>query len=175
MAQKMSFLLNQKWCIGCQSCVTACQMRHRCPDEVQLRKATSFEHQPVGPWVSTACNHCEEPACVPVCPTGAMFQREDGIVVQDHDLCIGCQSCVKACPYNHPVYVEKEGKVLRCDMCAIRLDMKDTPACVEACPMKILTVDTLENNEKAGGVPEGVGFVVEKTKPTTRFIPCKSS
>ncbi|MBU5405946.1 4Fe-4S dicluster domain-containing protein [Paraeggerthella hongkongensis] len=171
MASQMGFLLDQKWCIGCQACVTACQMRHRCPDDIQIRLATSFEHQPKGPWISVSCNHCENPACVPVCPVGALTKREDGIVVQDHDLCIGCQSCVKACPYNHPKYVVEENKTLRCDMCAARLDAKDVPACVEACPVKILTVDTLEKNEAAGGVEEGVGFTVEATKPTTRFIP----
>lgn len=171
MAKQMSFLLDQKWCIGCQACVTACQMRHRCPDDVHLRSASSFEDQPVGPWITVACNHCEDPACVPVCPVGALTKREDGIVVQDHELCIGCQSCVKACPYGHPVYIEKDNKTLRCDMCAARLDKDDIPACVEACPMKVLIVDTLENNEAAGGIVGGVGFNIEATKPTTRFIP----
>lgn len=171
MASQMGFLLDQKWCIGCQSCVTGCQMRHRSPDDVQIRQATSFEHQPKGPWISVACNHCEAPACMPVCPVGALVKREDGIVVQDDELCIGCQSCVKACPYGHPVYIESTNRVLRCDMCAARLDAGDVPACVEACPMKILTVDTVENNEAAGGVQEGVGFTVEPTNPSTRFIP----
>ncbi len=172
MINQMSFLFDQKWCIGCQACVTGCQMRHRCPDDVRLRNATSFEHQPKGPWISLACNHCVKPACVPVCPVGALVKREsDGIVVQDHDLCIGCQACVKACPYESPVYVAEENKTLRCDMCAARLDSGDVPACVEACPLKILTVDTVKNNEAAGGVPECAGFVVEATEPTTRFIP----
>ena len=171
MSSQMGFLLDQKYCIGCQTCVTACQMRHRCPDDVQIRKATSFEQQPVGPWISVACNHCEDPACVPVCPVGALTKRDDGIVVQDHDLCIGCKSCIKACPYEHPVYVEEENKTLRCDMCAARLDAGDVPACVEACPVKVLTVGTVEENEAKGGVAEGVGFEVASTKPTTRFIP----
>lgn len=173
MASQMGFLLDQKWCIGCQSCVTGCQMRHRTPDEVQLRKATSFEQQPVGPWITVACNHCADPACVSVCPTGATAKREDGIVVHDPEVCIGCQSCIKACPYEHPVYLEEENRIIRCDMCAARLDAGDVPACVEACPMKILTVDTVENNEAAGGVPEGAGFTVESTNPTTRFIPIR--
>jgi len=94
-------------------------------------------------------------------------------VVQDHEICIGCQSCVNACPYSHPCYIEEENKTLRCDMCAARLDMDDIPACVEACPVKVLTVDTLENNEAAGGVAEGVAFTVEATNPSTRFIPIK--
>lgn len=171
MSSQMGFLLDQKYCIGCQTCVTACQMRHRCPDDVQVRKATSFEQQPVGPWIAVACNHCEDPACVPVCPVGALTKRDDGIVVQDHDLCIGCKSCIKACPYEHPVYVEEENKTLRCDMCAARLDVGDVPACVEACPVKVLTVGTVEENEAKGGIAEGVGFEVASTKPTTRFIP----
>ena len=113
MASQMGFLLDQKWCIGCQSCVTGCQMRHRTPDEVQLRKATSFEQQPVGPWITVACNHCADPACVSVCPTGATVKREDGIVVHDPEVCIGCQSCIKACPYEHPVYLEEENQIGR--------------------------------------------------------------
>ncbi|MDR0350940.1 MAG: 4Fe-4S dicluster domain-containing protein [Coriobacteriales bacterium] len=171
MATQMSFLLDQKWCIGCQTCVTACQMRHRCPDEIQVRRATTFERQLIGPWISVACNHCEAPACLSACPVGAIVKREDGIVVQDDALCIGCKMCITACPYEHPVYVDETSKVLRCDMCAARLDKGDVPACVESCPTKILTVDTLENNEAAGGIAEGVGFVVEPTGPTTRFIP----
>lgn len=171
MASQMSFLFDQKWCIGCQSCVTACQMRHRCPDDVYLRDATSFEDYPVGPWLSTACNHCENPACVTVCPTTALTKRDDGIVVQDHNLCIGCKSCMMACPYDHPKYLPEEGYTLKCDMCAYRLDHDDVPACVEACPMKCLTVGTLEENEKAGGVAQGVGNTVESTGPTTRYIP----
>ena len=101
------------------------------------------------------------------------MKREDGIVVHDPEVCIGCQSCIKACPYEHPVYLEEENRIIRCDMCAARLDAGDVPACVEACPMKILTVDTVENNEAAGGVPEGAGFTVESTNPTTRFIPIR--
>lgn len=123
MASQMGFLLDQKWCIGCQSCVTGCQMRHRTPDEVQLRKATSFEQQPVGPWITVACNHCADPACVSVCPTGATVKREDGIVVHDPEVCIGCQSCIKACPYEHPVYLEKR-TASSAAICALRAWMR---------------------------------------------------
>ncbi len=171
MATQMGFLLDQKWCIGCQACVTACQMRHRCPDDVWIREATSFEQQLKGPWISVACNHCANPSCVSSCPTGALRKRDDGIVVHDPDVCIGCRSCVMSCPYGHPVYLEEEGRILKCDMCAARLDQGDVPACVEACPVKILTVGTVEENEAAGGVAEGVGFTVESTGPSTRFIP----
>ena len=147
-------------------------MRHRCPDDVQVREATSFEQQVKGPWISVACNHCFSPSCVSVCPTGAMHKREDnGIVVHNADICIGCRSCIMACPYGHPKYIESTGVILKCDMCAARLDQGDVPACVEACPVKVLTVGTVEENEAAGGKPQGVGFTIEETNPSTRFIP----
>ena len=178
MASQMGFLLDQKWCIGCQSCVTGCQMRHRTPDDIQLRKATSFEQQPVGPWISTACNHCEDPACASVCPTGATMKREDGIVVHDPEVCIGCQSCVKACPYEHPAYLEEENRIIRCDMCAARLDAGDIPACVEACPMRAIQFGDMD--ELRAAHPEAVSDLPclessETTHPNLLLEPSRAA
>ena len=88
---QMGFLFDQKYCIGCQTCQHACRARHGIEPGTYPRKAESSQIKVVGPFVSVACNHCDNPACVEVCPTGAVFKRaEDGIVLHDPEVCIGC-------------------------------------------------------------------------------------
>lgn len=168
---QMGFLLDQKYCIGCQTCQAACRARHGLTPGVYPRQASSSQIELKGPYISLACNHCNNPACVDVCPTGAVHKREDGIVVHDPEVCIGCYSCAKACPYGAPQENDLNDRMVKCDMCAARLDKGESPACVDACPVKVLTVGTIEDLEAQGGVAEGVGFTVEATDPNMRFIP----
>lgn len=168
---QMGFLLDQKYCIGCQTCQAACRARHGLTPGVYPRQASSSQIELRGPYISLSCNHCDNPACVDVCPTGAVHKREDGIVVHDPEVCIGCYSCEKACPYGAPQENDLNDRMVKCDMCAARLDKGENPACVDACPVKVLTVGTIEDLEAAGGVPEGVGFTVEATGPNIRFVP----
>jgi anaerobic dimethyl sulfoxide reductase subunit B (iron-sulfur subunit) len=169
---QMGFMLDQKYCIGCQTCQHACRARHGVEPGTYPRKATSSQIQVVGPFLSMACNHCTAPACVVVCPVGALTKREDdGIVVHDPEICIGCLSCQQACPYDHPQLNTITGKMVKCDMCAALQDKGETPACVEACPVKVLTVGTIEDLEAQGGVKEGVDFTYAETEPNFRFIP----
>lgn len=170
MSQK-GFLLDQKYCIGCQTCQAACRARHGIEPGTYPRKATSSQIQCVGPYISLACNHCSNPTCVAVCPVGALVKREDGLVVHDPEVCIGCYSCVAACPYGAPQENAINGKMVKCDGCAARVDRGENPACVDACPVKVLTFGEIADLEAEGGVREGVGFVVEDTDPNVRFIP----
>jgi len=92
------------------------------------------------------CNHCESPACEKVCPTGATYKRDDGLVAIDHDRCIGCRHCMGACPYNvryfNPDHNPDEeqfpalthGTVDKCDFCMHRVDNGVVPACLNTCP-----------------------------------------
>ena len=169
---QMGFLFDQKYCIGCQTCQHACRVRHEVEPGVYPRAAESSQIEVVGPFLSLSCNHCDNPACTEVCPMGALTKREeDGIVVHDAELCIGCLSCQAACPYDAPQLNTLTDKMVKCDMCAARQDRGDTPACVLACPVKVLTIGTIEDLEAAGGVAEGDHFEVAATGPNIRFIP----
>jgi molybdopterin-containing oxidoreductase family iron-sulfur binding subunit len=91
------------------------------------------------------CQHCAEPPCVQVCPTGASFKRADGVVLVDKHICIGCRYCMMACPYKARSFVHHEledqkpdvprgmGTVEGCTLCVHRIDKGQPPACVEAC------------------------------------------
>ena len=90
-------------CVGCQTCTIACKHHNDTPPGVQWRRVLDVE-QGEYPNVErlflvTGCQHCAEPPCVPVCPTGATRQRADGLVTMDYDTCIGCGYCAVACPY----------------------------------------------------------------------------
>lgn len=168
---QMGFLFDQKYCIGCQTCQHACRARHGIEPGTYPRKADSSQVRVEGPYLSLACNHCSNPACATACPTAALKKRSDGVVVHDPEVCIGCYACKMSCPYDAPQKNELSGTMVKCDMCAARLDKGDTPACVLSCPVKVLTVGEVGELEAQGGVSEGVGFEVSSTNPNIRFIP----
>ena len=85
-------------------------------------------------FVPKICNHCERPSCVQVCPVGATFKTEDGVVLIDHDYCIGCQYCVQACPYGARYFNWEQGVSDKCTWCYHRITKGLQPACVEVCP-----------------------------------------
>lgn len=100
---RWAMAIDLRRCVGCQTCTAACKHANATPPGVQWRRVLDIE---VGEYpdvqrafVPVGCNHCDEPACLPVCPTGATYQRPDGIVGIDYDACIGCAYCAVACPY----------------------------------------------------------------------------
>ncbi len=140
----------------CTACVTACTEENGLTDhgrpesdpqwirkvEVKDPRSNHSTSLPV------MCQHCEKPPCVDVCPTGASFKRDDGIVLVDRHICIGCRYCIMACPYKarsfvHEVLTDQKdhaprgkGTVEGCTMCVHRVDVGKTPACVDACSEK---------------------------------------
>ena len=133
----LGFFFNNAHCYGCKTCAMSCATTNLPEfDDVSMREVRTVmtDDTLAFAFVSMACNHCDDPQCLANCPVGAYTKLENGIVVQDHDACIGCQTCVKACPYGAPHYVEREQKVRKCDLCHDRLDRGELPACVEACP-----------------------------------------
>lgn len=151
--QRWGMLIDISKCSDCDACVTACHEEngvtgHNRPatDPQWIRKVTLKDNQ-TG-YVQTLpvmCQHCEEPPCVDVCPTGASFKRADGIVLVDKHICIGCRYCMMACPYKARSFVHEDtsnqksyaprgkGTVESCTLCVHRVDAGRTPACVEAC------------------------------------------
>ena len=143
---KYGFAINLHRCIGCRTCTVACKMEHRLSENIQrirvLNDAGETTYDvPVGEypnglsftWRPVPCQHCDNPVCVEVCPAGATYKREDGIVVVDSEQCIGCQACVSACPYGVRYLDADLNVVQKCNMCADRVDEGLLPSCVAQC------------------------------------------
>lgn len=141
---------------GCTACVDACNTEHgvgvgaRPATDAQWIRKLEVTDPRSGETRSLPmmCQHCADPPCVDVCPTGASFKRADGIVLVDKHSCIGCRYCMLACPYkarsfvHEPVHNQKpwaprgKGTVESCTFCVHRIDDGRAPACVEACAAK---------------------------------------
>lgn len=147
---QMGFYFDQTACIGCKTCQIACRDKNalyktgeifRNVDTTEVGEFPSVRYYST----SISCNHCASPACVANCPSGAMYKDEEtGVVLHDDDMCIGCETCVNACPYSEPVYMEDEGIVRKCDSCYLLREKGESPACVAACPMRALDFGDLE-------------------------------
>ena len=89
--------------------------------------------------------HCAEPACLPTCPTGAIWKRtKDGIVDIDSTLCIGCRKCEAACPYGAPQWDPRENVIKKCNLCVDEIDAGRKPYCVMACMMRVLDIGPID-------------------------------
>jgi molybdopterin-containing oxidoreductase family iron-sulfur binding subunit len=139
---------------GCSACISACASENgwaespkRPKTDAQwIRKLTVKSAQHGTSFsLPMMCQHCANPPCVDVCPTGASFKRADGIVLVDKHICIGCRYCMMACPYKARSFIHEtledqrphaprgKGTVESCTLCVHRVDKGGTPACVEAC------------------------------------------
>ncbi len=143
------FLIDQSKCIGCHACSTACKSENQVPLGVYR---TWVKYVEVGTYPDvrrhfqvTRCNHCANPSCVRICPVTAMYQRSDGIVEFDPSICIGCKSCIQACPYD-AVYLDPEtDAAAKCTFCAHRIEVGLEPACVVVCPEHAILAGDMED------------------------------
>jgi Fe-S-cluster-containing dehydrogenase component/formate-dependent nitrite reductase membrane component NrfD len=132
------FVIDNRKCIGCHACSTACKSENEVPLGV-YRTWVKYVETGTFPdnrrhFQVTRCNHCANPPCVRICPTEAMYQRADGIVEFDNSVCIGCKACMQACPYD-AIYIDPEtDTAAKCHYCAHRTDIGLEPACVVVCP-----------------------------------------
>lgn len=128
-------------CIGCDACYVSCKTTWEVPAFAEAFRTKVFEiesedrfHNPTVSFLPVLCNHCDDSPCVAVCPTGSSFKREeDGIVLVDPDLCIGCKACMVACPYNARYYDEEKKSIDKCTFCLPRLEKGLEPGCVSTC------------------------------------------
>lgn len=161
---QLGFYYDASTCIGCRTCQIACKDKNNLEVGALFRRVYDFEGGRFPhPWVthlSIGCNHCAEPRCVENCPTGALTKRtEDGLVVQDPDRCIGCRYCIWSCPYGAPQYLEKAGRVGKCDACIDLVEQGRNPACVDACVMRALEFGDIEElRKKHGGTAKVQGL-----------------
>ncbi len=143
------FVIDNRSCIGCHACSTACKSENEVPLGVYR---TWVKYTETGTYPSTQrhfqvtrCNHCANPPCVRICPTEAMYQRGDGIVEFDKNACIGCKACMQACPYD-AIYVDPEtNTAAKCHFCAHKLDVGLEPSCAVVCPTHAIIAGDLDD------------------------------
>ncbi|CAM3114233.1 4Fe-4S dicluster domain-containing protein [Mycobacterium simiae] len=146
---RYGFAIDQRTCIGCHACTVACKTEHEVPLG-QFR--TWVKYVESGEFPATTrdfgvmrCNHCTDAPCVKICPTQALFKRDDGIVDFDNERCIGCKACMQGCPYD-AIYIDEETHTAaKCNFCAHRVDEGLEPACVVVCPTHSIWVGDLED------------------------------
>lgn len=141
-------LIDSAKCVNCKACVVACQQRNQVPygHSRTWTKEAKNDGVPAGAsYQPGACMHCDKPLCVDACPTGATWKTADGAVLVDPERCIGCASCIKACPYDarfrHPV----TGAADKCDYCRGHAQPGREPACVHVCPSRCRVFGDADN------------------------------
>lgn len=175
MTKQLAFFVDAQKCIGCFTCAMACKNQYHQEPGVVWRqvfplKEEIYPHRERA-FYSLACNHCENPTCLNVCPVQAYYKRDkDGVVVHEQDKCIGCGNCIRSCPYGAPKYNPVEKRAEKCGFCWQRLDAGLKPACVQACPTDALLVVDLAEFDRPGATQFPPGFPkMLKLNPSVRF------
>jgi Fe-S-cluster-containing dehydrogenase component len=203
-AKKLGLVIDLDTCVGCQACATSCKEWNTQGYSAPLNDVNAYGSDPSGTWLNRihgyevkeegqsqsrvvnfprSCLHCEEPACVTVCPTGASYKRaEDGIVLVDYDKCIGCKYCSWACPYGARE-VDPERKVMtKCTLCVDRIydqtkpESDRKPACVMACPTSARLFGDIHDPDSAvsQAIRDNAGYQLMPewgTHPANHYLP----
>tara|TARA_B110000263_G_scaffold7236_1_gene6197 strand:+ start:295 stop:1905 length:1611 start_codon:yes stop_codon:yes gene_type:complete len=143
------FVIDNRMCIGCHACTVACKSEH---DVAIGVNRTHVKYIEKGEFPNSTrefsvhrCNHCADAPCVEICPTTALYNRADGIVDFDNDRCIGCKSCMQACPYD-ALYIDPDtNTAAKCNYCAHKVDSGYEPACVTVCPVEAIISGDLDD------------------------------
>jgi len=169
------FVLDLHRCVGCGACVLACRIENGRIERAPWRRVIplNLRRHPAGPtyFFSSACHHCEAPACLAGCPSRAYEKRSDGVVVHREERCLGCRYCEMTCPFGAPQFDADRGVMSKCSLCAPRLDQGRAPACVEACPTEALRYVAAAEAPPVEGVRVVPGFADPAgCGPSVRFI-----
>ena len=146
---RYGFVIDQHRCIGCHACTVACKEEHNIAIGVNR---TWVKYVEKGRYPDTRrhfavlrCNHCDDAPCIEICPTVALFRRHDGIVDFDNERCIGCKSCMQACPYDALYIDPQRNTAAKCNFDASRVDMGYKPACEVVCPTQAILSGDLDD------------------------------
>src|SRR5688572_13933774 len=199
---QLALIIDLNVCVGCHACVTSCKEWNtsgvagylsddnpygKDPTGAFFNRVQTFE---VGEYPNTetvhfpkSCLHCEDPPCVPVCPTGASYKRpEDGIVLVDYDKCIGCKYCAWACPYGVRELDEHQKVMKKCTLCVDRIyddklpAAERKPACVMACPTSARLFGDIHDpdSEVSQAIRDSGGYTLMPewaTQPANHYLP----
>ncbi len=201
---KLGLVIDIDICVGCHACAVNCKEWNtggemapltdinpygKDPDGVWFNRIHSFEITPddgspgITAYFPKSCLHCEQAACVTVCPTGASYKRaEDGIVLVDEDKCIGCKLCSWACPYGAREFDSDSGVMKKCTLCIDRIynenleEIDRVPACVATCPVGARHFGNLADpdSDVSKLVAERGGYDLMPEmgyKPTNKYLP----
>lgn len=146
---RLGFVLDSDNCIGCHACTVACKSEHDVPLGVNR---TWVKYIETGTFPDVArkfsvmrCNQCDDAPCMTICPTNALFRADNGVVDFQDDNCIGCKSCMNACPYD-ALYINPETNTAhKCNMCNHRLEVGLEPSCQVVCPTEAIIIGDLDD------------------------------
>lgn len=188
--KQYGFYFDSDRCTGCKTCELACKDYKDLGTDVNFRRIYEYTggnwsqladgcwHQDVfAYYMSISCNHCSDPACTKVCPTGSMHKNEDGFVIVNEEICIGCRYCHMACPYDAPQYDAQKGHMTKCDGCYSRVKAGQKPICVDACPLRALDFAPIDELRAKYGVQASIAPLppAEITHPNLVVKPNKNS
>jgi Fe-S-cluster-containing dehydrogenase component len=202
LARQLALVIDLNVCVGCHACVTSCKEWNTGGSAGPLADENAYGANPTGtffnrvqtyeagvfPGTETihfpkSCLQCEDPPCVPVCPTGASYKRKsDGIVLVDYDKCIGCKYCAWACPYGARELDEKRQVMTKCTLCVDRIHDEALapgdrqPACVKACPTGARLFGDIKDplSEVSIAIRERGGYALMpewNTRPANHYLP----
>ncbi len=201
-AKRLGLVIDLDTCVGCHACAVSCKEWNTGGYPAPLTDHDPYGADATGVWLNRvhsyevlatddsrtvhfprSCLHCEEPACVTVCPTGASYKRaEDGIVLVDEDLCIGCKLCSWACPYGAREYDRDVGVRKKCTLCIDRIynqnleEVDRVPACVAVCPVSARHFGDLADPDsdvsRLVAARGGYDLMAEQGyRPTNKYLP----
>ena len=170
---KYGFVIDHRKCIGCHACTVACKSENEVPlgtFRTWVKYIEKGEFPDTNRFFSVLrCNHCDDAPCITICPVTALFRRDNGIVDFNGDRCIGCKSCMQACPYDALYINPNTNTAEKCNFCAHRIEAQLEPACVIVCPVQaIISGDMDDPNSRLSHLIASEKTTVRKPEAGTQ-------